>query len=690
MQATPHKSDLDNRPGHSEAADELDTLEKLSQRVWAAISDFRKRPNFDGNTGEVELGIHDSRQELLKGYKELAHHCYGRTVIGEKIDEERGTNGPFKVRITQANVSQPDCAIIGRNSPVATRLVSAQVGDEREINPDGTQYFKVRETRTLDGPTSLHFSGERPDFRLMTLRGDRLSGSIVVVGLRSFVESVSLVRPVEDVQPSLRPDSAAGQIWFEDWLSVNLSDSDSQSLSPKFFTRTTKSQEEALNKPRGLTVVEGIAGAGKTSVALGRLKFFSNFGTGEHKEHYDLESAPESDFSPAGMVGFVLSRSLKRYLQDTAIELGLERLPIRDFEEYRTHLSNRFGLTRSIRRNEAGVPACRTQLEWLRAVDLAIAYSVAAKLDEVVARNTEIPPPVRQAVQRFSLELKGTESYLQAPVFNLSGLAQRLVESVLQVEYRSRENAIHARSSRNEFRDRFDLEKELAQVRQEEERGVITPFVRQLLGLLAIEDLFVDAVHRGAFASRVRTAFGGVANTEINELIDEVRALFAPKKENERRTLTDADLLVLIVCAAMIADGFDYPNAPSHFHRVRRSTCVFIDEVQDFTEIEVFLMGMTASKEYHQITLSGDLCQRLQWSGSKMYDHLFPSVPRSSQNKSIFLDRNLRQRDPLARLSAGFRNVLQGDKRLDFIAGITPAGALALLHGECRGGAFNS
>lgn len=372
-----------------------------------------------------------------------------------------------------------------------------------------------------------------------------------------------------------------------------------------------------------------------------------------------------------------MSRSLKRYLQDTAIELGLERLPIRDFEEYRTHLSNRFGLTRSFRRNEAEVPACRTQLEWLRAVDSAIAHSVAAKLDEVVAKNTEIPPPVRQAVQRFSLELKGTESRPQAPVFHLSGLAQRLVESVLQVEYRSRENAIRERSSRNEFRDRFDLEKELAQVRQEEERGVISPFVRQLLGLLAIEDLFVDAVHRGAFASRVRAAFGGAPNTEINESIDEVRALFAPKKENERRTLTDADLLVLIVCAAMIADGFDYPNAPSHFHRVRRSTCVFIDEVQDFTEIEVFLMGMAASKEYHQITLSGDLCQRLQWSGSTVYDHLFPSVPRSSQNKSIFLDRNLRQRDPLARLSAGFRNVLQGDKRLDFIAGNTPP---ALLH----------
>jgi len=126
----------------------------------------------------------------------------------------------------------------------------------------------------------------------------------------------------------------------------------------------------------------------------------------------------------------------------------------------------------------------------------------------------------------------------------------------------------------------------------------------------------------------------------------------------------------------MIADGFDFPNAPNHIYRVRRHVAVFIDEVQDFTEIEVFLMGMSASKQYHQITLSGDLCQRLQWSGSKSYDDLFPSVPRGRRNEAIFLDRNFRQRAPLAQLSSGFRSVVQGDKRLSSIA----IGPPALLH----------
>lgn len=75
------------RLGFSEASEELGILERLSQSVWAAISEFSRRPNFDRDTGEVELGIHDSRQDQLRGYRELAHHAYGRTVIGKRIDE---------------------------------------------------------------------------------------------------------------------------------------------------------------------------------------------------------------------------------------------------------------------------------------------------------------------------------------------------------------------------------------------------------------------------------------------------------------------------------------------------------------------------------------------------------------------------------------------------------------------------
>lgn len=393
-------NDASMRPGHAESREELTIVEKLSHQVWAAISGLSRRPNFSGETGEVELGIHDSRQQELKGYRELAQHCYGRTVIGNKVDEELSSAKPFTFRITQANVSQLDCGIIARNSPVASKLVSAQVNEEREINTAGTQYFRVSETRVFEGPTSLHLSSERPDFQRMTVLGGRAIGSIVVSGLRAFVEDFSShIKPVE-IPEQIEPQRA-DPTWINDWSSISLGDSDNQSLSHQFFTRTTRAQEEALNKSMGLTIVEGIAGAGKTSVALGRLKFFSNFSTGENKEYYGLKDAPDNDFSPAGMIGFVLSRSLRRYLEDTARELELEHLPIRDFQEHRIHLSNRFGLTRSFRRSEAPVPSCRTQLEWLRAVDAAIARSAAAKIEEAVAKNADVAPAVKLVVQSF-------------------------------------------------------------------------------------------------------------------------------------------------------------------------------------------------------------------------------------------------------------------------------------------------
>jgi hypothetical protein len=59
MRANPDESDSDGRPGYTEAREELNVLERLSQRIWAAISDYGKRPKFDRHTGEVELGIHD-------------------------------------------------------------------------------------------------------------------------------------------------------------------------------------------------------------------------------------------------------------------------------------------------------------------------------------------------------------------------------------------------------------------------------------------------------------------------------------------------------------------------------------------------------------------------------------------------------------------------------------------------------
>lgn len=135
-------------------------------------------------------------------------------------------------------------------------------------------------------------------------------------------------------------------------------------------------------------------------------------------------------------------------------------------------------------------------------------------------------------------------------------------------------------------------------------------------------------------------------------------------EDGKVRAVTDADIVALIVLSAMVADGFDRLDAPTQLYQIRRNTAAFIDEVQDFREIEVLLMGMVVTDGYNQITLSGDRQQQLQTMGADDLRNLFPFVPRALRNQSVFLDRNFRQRRELRILSAGIRSVLQGDGEL--------------------------
>lgn len=676
------------RPGALAARDELNTLEKLSRVVWSVLSEFSKRRTFKGKISEVDLAINDVQQSRLKGYEELAHHCYGRTVTGSDTDDNDRAVGRFTYRITQANVGDASCGIVARNSPLASQLVTVQAGEVAEVDvPRGTRCLKVDEVRIFEGPSSLLAPSQPTNFRLMTLRRANLRTPITVSDLSGFIRAIEgpssgvlgtgdtsvasaeLPTSDRDFQRGLadRRIDTRDPTWLDDWSGIYLGASDVRSLGHQFFTRTTSDQERALNNPRGVTFVEGIAGAGKTSVALGRLKFFANFATGENREHYGLQTAAESDFSPAGMTGFVLNHSLKRYLHETAIELGLERLPIWDFPEFRSHLSNQFGLTQVFKRSKAAAPTVRTKLAWLRAIDAALANAAGVKLESLALKAPDIAQTVRDCILRLSKGLVGAKPYANDAAFHLAGLARRVAEEVMTVEFRAREAAIRERMKQEKFT--LELERDLVRVQTEEERGLISPFVRTLLSLLAVQDLFVTAIEHQEFPEFVREAFERVDDAALVEGLDDaienLRLSVLQQEEGGRRALTDGDLVVLISAAALIADGYENPDAQLRFFQLRRNTGAFIDEVQDFTEIEIFLMGMSVKREYSQITLSGDRCQRLQKDGSTNYQDLFPLVPKPQHNRSIFLDHNFRQRDQLAAVSRGFRAVLQADGRID-------------------------
>ena len=704
--------------GIAAAREEIASLDKLAQGVAAKIKEYASHNSLGAAGSPSDLEVGEVRHNLRKSYEELAHHVYGRTVMGSDIDEDGKPKRAFLYRITQANVSflENGCSIIARNSPLATQLITARPGDERELALNGRERFlDVQEVRTFDGPTSLISAHLRPDFQAMSLNRVGLTRPVVLERLRATIgiqvppppapdlpaasseaARVMPARPIPEPAVTSEPPEAKTEAaaavpiaavakarldvaWLVDWAGIYLGESENQSLGHQFFTRTTSAQERALNNPRGLTLVEGIAGAGKTSVALGRLKFFSNFGTGEYLGEYGLQNAPVADFAPVGMIGFVLSHSLKRYLRDTASALDLERMPIQDFDEFRMELATQYGLTKAFRLKKSGIAAVRTRMAWIYAADAACAKVAGAALRRAVARLREAPDEVRRSIFALADELQRANP--EPGRLHLHGLAGRVARSVFEIEAQGREAATLERHQHSNARER---ERAIRRDAASFERRAVSPVARRLLQELVVSDLFVTAVERDDFPVLVQRSFQSVGSvdpalrTDIDAGVDGLRRLLADKDEEDgRRCLIEGDLVVIAALAGLVADGFDNPEVQagtlSHLYDMRRRTAVFIDEVQDFTEAQVFLMGLSASGHYNQITVSGDRFQRLQVDGATAYDHLFPLVPRGQHNRPVFLDVNFRQREPLEALSSGVRRVLQGDERLALGSGSMPA-----------------
>ena len=159
--------------------------------------------------------------------------------------------------------------------------------------PAGQRSFIVTDLIELEGVVQL--LRIRPDIRLARFHVSDDPVVDVIQSVRQFLERLSAPPEAmaipspeqperspldEQAQPEI--DQRVDLFWPADWSKTILADEPEAALGAQFFTRTSQKQEEAIRAVRGVTMVHGIAGTGKTSVALGRLKFFANFRSGEH------------------------------------------------------------------------------------------------------------------------------------------------------------------------------------------------------------------------------------------------------------------------------------------------------------------------------------------------------------------------------------------------------------------------
>lgn len=212
------------------------------------------------------------------------------------------------------------------------------------------------------------------------------------------------------------------------------------SLDEHFFLNRTLNQDKIISRaPVGPMWVEGVAGSGKTSAALGRTKMLCDFNSNEVTDRETFRSILGEDFdywegeyagkfSQDGSVGFVRTAELIQYLKETCSRLGMPGLPVLEYHELRSRLRNYRLLESSgssgkrFKHSSDEGNSLTTTLAWLNAARLALARVIAADLR---ARPVEVD---RERLQRFTAHQRSLFAVArQALSVSVDELAQELL-----------------------------------------------------------------------------------------------------------------------------------------------------------------------------------------------------------------------------------------------------------------------
>ncbi|WP_019029048.1 UvrD-helicase domain-containing protein [Colwellia piezophila] len=188
---------------------------------------------------------------------------------------------------------------------------------------------------------------------------------------------------------------------------------------------------------------------------------------------------------------------------------------------------------------------------------------------------------------------------------------------------------------------------------------------------LNTEDVLTNTSLQALLKNRLKTLllsnlkYADLYTNVIKSLKDSnsIAKLVANRVSNQKLAEHDVDILLAI--AQIISRGAsELGQAYSHLEEQENYfRTVFIDEVQDFSEIQVFVMGRQAHPEYDSITMVGDLFQQLYSGSASEPGNCFPY---QKSVEKVLLGENKRQenRQQLVAVSSLFRATIQKDKRL--------------------------
>jgi transcription elongation GreA/GreB family factor len=639
-------------------ASELSIVRSLVERVTDKIRNLELSNRADLMVYQRAFEqIQDDTPQLIRDHLVLQRQAYGRVVKVRDLDNEK----EITFRIAWGACSYTDLNVYSRNAPLVAKLMPARVGDEIEVKtPGGTRNLEVLEVTLLQRYTDESLSGNLDNFASGNFGIDAQNRPLArLEDLRGWVNAIR-----EWISDSLR----ARQPVEEDIVGTPevpaLTEDSRAALSDRFFMDPLGAQEEIMAAPAdGHVLVEGVAGSGKTSVALGRAAMICMERT---------DDGQSDRFRPETGIGYVLSDQLVSYLAGLLRgNLNLEKMPVQSYFALRQKLIGvRELLPRGVRRAdpESGaqdpVVGCAA---WFAAVE----EMAATRILDALLRA--LPTDPRNLLQSPSSAV--TPLHWEA----ITSAGPRNAKEDLWAEFRRRlPSAFGVRSARDvaglsgvleavdgvraTFADRLEVLSPWDSPKLRDDRRKISARIRAAIeAAFSYAERYFEVVADPGFQVCLERHM--VATSRALDAGAVRAALDSARTRAGGRSLSNADIDMLLLVAHSAAEGYrgrDNAKPIGRLAELPFHSHVFIDEVQDFSEVQVRLMAAQASPKHRSVTAVGDFSQRLARGGLTGVERSGLSLGGS---RTIFLGWNKRQTAPLHALASAFRMEVQGDLR---------------------------
>ncbi|MBR7522555.1 ATP-binding domain-containing protein [Pseudomonas juntendi] len=343
-----------------------------------------------------EYRVTEARQFRRHDFEELERHARNFLAVGVENANGQGKVMDLRAFLTKANSTDQQIAGKQTTEPSKKSARSNSVEQPVAIVPPIGKELPVPAEQAFNGAgppntpvteffTHLPDDGQPADEPLELTPSVPVTPQLQILDDDEEEDSTLSIADLDDVE-----DDVGGELI------------ERMSLDEHFFLNRTPNQDKIISRaPVGPMWVEGVAGSGKTSAALGRTKMLCDFNSNEVTDRETFRSILGDDFdywegefagkfSQDGSVGFVRTGELIQYLKETCSRLGMPSLPVLEYHELRFKLRNYRNLESSgasgkrFKRSSDEGHSLTTTLAWLNAARLALARVIAADLQSAL------------------------------------------------------------------------------------------------------------------------------------------------------------------------------------------------------------------------------------------------------------------------------------------------------------------